>query len=285
MKIESGLSSVSNPIDSSIITVEMATKKSTMHPSGLSLNLEDYNATLISKSSKPDLVHPSDLQEMKKPNLSMQNLLVNAFRQSEESQKNYINYLYEKQSKLTQYMMQEKKKVIEFHKNSDSTMSLWQPTIDIVLPFCTSIIALYLGFSPVYSLSKIPAICTSLIGFAIAGLKMAGIEIPNYIPGCYMAIFNLYMAYMNPENIVIYITTFLQTLPIISEFAYSIDNNSIASDEALAKKAIQLIDRDLKNVTLEISRAMKMIAEKRKFFPITTEYIQLQNQIAAIGTV
>lgn len=282
MQIKTRMSSVSKPISIPLLKEEKPVEKST-YP--LSANYKDYNPFKTSECSIPDLVHPSDLQELEKPDLSMQDLLLNSFAQSEELQKNQINYLYEKQSELTQNLMKEKKKIIELHKNSDSTLSLWQPTIDLALPFCTSIIALYLGFSSDHSLSKIPAICTSIIGFAITGLKLTDIEIPNYIPRSYMAIFNLYMAYMNPKDTLTYILTFLQTLPVISEFVYNIDNNYMCSEEALAQKAIQTIERDLKNVTIEISRVMKIIGEKRKVFSITTDYTQLQHQIAAIGAV
>lgn len=283
MEINPRIPSVPKPTSIPLLEGEKPIGKSATDP--LSMNYEDYNLTNTSKCSIPDLVHPSDLQELEKPDLSIQGLMLDTFTQSEELQKNQINYLYEKQAKLTQNLMREKKKIIELHKNSHATLSLWQPTIDLALPFCTSIIALYLGFSPDYSLSKIVAICTSIIGFAITGVKLTNIEIPNYIPRSYMAIFNLYMAYMNPTDSLTYITTFLQTLPVISEFVYNIDNNYMCSEEALAQKTIQAIERDLKNVAIEISRVMKIIGEKRKVFSITTDYTQLQHQIAAIGAV
>lgn len=285
MKIESRPPHLSNPMATSIANRELPTTKSTVCPSVLSMNREESNPTVMSKCLTPKLVHPCEIQKMEKPNLSMQNLLLTAFSQSEEYQKEQINYLYDKQSHLIQLMSQQKQKIIELHKNSNSVMSSWQSTIDIALPLCSSVIALYLGFSPAYPLSKIPAICMSILGFSIAGLKMGNVAVPNSIPASHMAICNIYMAYMNPSDTLTYITTFLQTLPLLSEFACNIDNNSICSDEALAQKMIKNIDRELKQVTLEISRAMKMIAEKRKFFSITTDYTQLQSQIAAIGAV
>lgn len=238
-----------------------------------------------SKSLAPKLVHPDELSKIGNPNLSMQKLLLDALSQSEEYQQSQITHLYEKHSKLIESMLEQKQKIVDLHKSSNFLKNSCQSIIDIAFPLCSGIIALYLGFSPIYSLSKIPAICTSLVGFSIAGLKIAEVSIPGYISTCHMALCNLYMAYVTPKDIVTLVTNFLQILPLASKFACEIENNAICSDEILAQKIIQKINRELNNVSAEISHTMKLIAEKKKFFSITTDYNQLQNQIAAIGAV
>lgn len=231
---------------------------------------------------KLDLVRSSNPEEPEPSNPSMENLILHNYDQSEELQKNYLNYLYQKKNILNQDLMEAKKKMIEIHKNSLSSFNLFHPYIEIGILFCNSMMNLYLGFSPHHSLSKTVAICTSFIGFSITGLKIVNIEIPEYIPQSYMTIFNVYMAYKNPKDTFTYIRSFLQTLPAISKFIYDIDNNSMCSEEALAQKTIQVIEQDLKNLTVEISRAMKMIETKRKLYSMTTDYTQLYNRMAAI---
>lgn len=279
MKIQTRMSSPYKPVDPAITVKTTSVQASPQSPKPIS----DSYISPEPVYSNPELIPPSKLQEDEKPDLSMQHLLLDAFAQSEGAQETHIKYLYEKQAVLTKALREAKKKMIELHKNSDKGPSLLQPTIDIVLPLCISVIALYLGFSPDYSLSKPAALSTSIIGFAIAGLKMAHIEIPSILSSCYIAIFNLYMAYTDLSNTLLYITTFLQTLPILSDVFYTVDNNSFRSEQILAQKTIKKIDSDLKNVTAEISRAMKMIAEKGKFFSMTNDYTQLQNHIARIG--
>lgn len=214
--------------------------------------------------------------------LSMEKLMLDNYDKSEESQKSYLNYLYQKKNILNHDLMEAKKKMIDIHKNSLSTFNLFHPYIEIGVLFCNSMLNLYLGFSPNHSLSKTVAICTSLIGFSITGLKIVNIEIPKYIPQSYMTIFNVYMACKNPKDTFTYIRSFLLTLPAISQFIYDIDNNSMCSQEALAQKTIQVIEQDLKNLTVEISRAMKMIQTKQKLYSMTTDYTQLYNRMAAI---
>lgn len=231
---------------------------------------------------KLDLVRPSDLEELQPSNPSMENLILHNYDQSEELQKSYLTYLYQKKNILNQDLMKAKKKMIEIHKNSLSNFNLFHPYIEIGILFCNSMMNLYLGFSPHPSLSKIGAACTSLVGFSITGLKMINIEIPEYIPQSYMTIFNVYMACKNPKDTFTYIRTFLQTLPAISKFICDIDNNSMCSEEALAQKTIEVIEQDLKNLTVEISRAMKMIETKRKLYSMTTDYTQLYNRMAAV---
>lgn len=238
-----------------------------------------------SKSLMPKLVHPDELSKSGTPDTSMQNLLLDALSQSEEYQQSQIKHLYEKQSKLIKSMLEQKQKIVDLHKSSNSLGNTWQSIMDVALPLSSGIIALYLGFSPAYALSKIPAICTSLVGFSIAGLSFAEVPVPGYISTCYMALCNLYMTYINPKDTLTLITNFLQIFPLVSQFSSEIDRNSICSDEILAQKIIQNINRELKNVSAEISHTMKMIAEKKKFFSITTDYNQLQTQIAAIGAV
>lgn len=249
----------------------------------LSRDLEETHSP--SKSLMPKLVHPDELSKSGTPDTSMQNLLLEALSQSEEYQKSQIDHLYEKQSKLIESMLEQKQKIVALQKSSNSLTNGWQSIMDVALPLSSGIIALYLGFSPAYSLSKIPAICTSFVGFFIAGFNLAEVPLPGYISTCHMALCNLYMAYVNPEDTLTLVTNFLQIFPLISQFASEIDNNSICSDEILAQKIIQKINRELKNVSAEISHTMKMIAEKKKFFSITTDYNQLQTQIAAIGAV
>lgn len=249
----------------------------------LSRDLEETR--FPSKSLTPKLVHPNDIPNIGTPSPSMQSLLLNAFSQSEECQRSQITHLYEKQSQLIESMLEQKQKLVELHKNSNSLTNSWQSIMDIALPLCSGIIALYLGFSPAYSLSKIPAICTSIVSFSIAGLKAAEVPLPSYISTGHAALCNLYMAYINPRDILTLVANFLQIFPLVSKFACEIDKNSVCSDEILAQKIIQKINRELKNVSAEISHSMKMIAEKKKFFSITTDYNQLQNHIAAIGAV
>lgn len=249
----------------------------------LSRDLEEPHSP--SKFLMPKLIHPDELSKRGNPDPSMQNLLLNALSQSEEYQSSQINHLYEKQSKLIESMLEQKQKIVDLHKSSSSMTSSWQSIIDIALPLCSGIIALYLGFSPVYSLSKISAICTSIISFSSAGLKIAEVSMPGYISTCHIALCNLYLAYMNPKETLTLVTNFLQIFPLASKFACEIDKNSICSDEILAQKIIQKINRELKNVSAEISHTMKLVAEKKKFFSITTDYNQLQTQIAAIGAV
>lgn len=215
-------------------------------------------------------------------NLSMESLILNNYDQSEELQKNYLNYLYQKKNLLNKDLMEAKDKIIEIHKNSASPLSLFHPYIETGILLCNSMMNLSLGLSLDRTLSKIVAVSTSLLGFSMAGLKMIEVEIPKYIPQSYMTIFNIYMAYKNPKDAFTYIRTFLQILPSISQFSYDIDNNSMCSEEALAQKTIQVIEQDLKNLTLEISRAMKMIETKRKLYSMTTDYTQLYNRMAAI---
>lgn len=249
----------------------------------LSRDLEETHSP--SKSLMPKLVHPDELFKSGTPDTSMQNLLSDALSQSEEYQQSQIEHLYEKQSKLIESMLEQKQKIVDLHKTSNSLTNNWQSIMDIALPLSSGIIALYLGFSPAYSLSKIPAICTSLVSFAIAGLNFAEVPVPGYISTCHMTLCNLYMAYMNPKDTLALVTNFLQIFPLVSQFASDIDKNSICSDEILAQKIIQKINQELKTVAAEISHTMKMIAEKKKFFSIATDYNQLQTQIAAIGAV
>ncbi|MGL4348569.1 MAG: hypothetical protein ACRCSV_03835 [Chlamydiales bacterium] len=284
MEIKTPVSFLSKPINTYSTNEEISIVKSS--PAFLHANSENYDLSAPAKCSKPNLVHPSDLQEIEKPNLSMKELLIDAFDRSQKMQESQIKYLYEKQEKLTEALLEAKKKMVDLNKSSDSTLNFLKPTItDIALPLCISIIALYLGFSFEDPLSKISAICTSIIGFSIAGLKMIGTEIPKYMPSGFIAIFNLYIIFMNPTSIFSYITTFLQTVPVITNSFYTIHNNSICSDQVLAKKAIKNIDAELKKVSTDISRAIKMISAKGKFFSMTTDYTQLQNKIATAGPV
>ena len=78
---------------------------------------------------------------------------------------------------------------------------------------------------------------------------------------------------------------FLQVFPTISEFVSKLEQNSMGSEEALAQRVIKSIDQELKNVAIEISRMIKMMSENKKFFSITTDYNQLQRQIAGISPV
>lgn len=219
---------------------------------------------------------------LKSSNPLIGDLILENYYQCEELQKDYLDYLDQKKNILNQELMEAKKKMIEIHKNSLSTFNLFHPYIEIGILFCNSMMNLYLGFSPYYFLSKAVAICTSLIGFSITGLKIVNIEVPEYISQSYMTIFNVYMAYMNPKDTFTYIRSFLQTLPAISEFVYDIDNNSMCSEEALAQKTIQVIQQDLTNLTVQISRAMKMIETKRKLYSIITDYNRLYDGMAAV---
>lgn len=231
--------------------------------------------------SKPQLIHPDECPQSSNP--SLQKNLITAFTQSEKYQDQQIDYLQQKQSNLIHSILEQKQKIIELHNTSHSNISTWMSTMDIALPLFNSIIALYLGFSPIYSFSKIPAICTSLVGFAIAGLKMRDIALPSAVPTCYMTICNIYIAYINPKDTITQVANLLQMFPVISEFVSNIDHNSMSSDEIIAQKVIQTINRELTHVAGEISRAIQMISEKKNLFSTMNDYEYLQNRIAAVG--
>lgn len=279
MEIQSKPSFLSMPISDVVIDTSSRKSLTAVYPNPI-----DSNTTapsVLSTLSKPQLMHPDECPES--PNLSLQKLLITAFTQSEEYQAGQIEYLQQKQSNLIHSILQQKQKIIDIHNISHSNMGTWQSIVDIGLPLCSSIISLYLGFSPAYSLSKISAICTSFVGFAIAALKINNVSVPSAVPICHTAICNIYMAYINPQDMLTQVINFLEIVPTISEFACNIDNNSVSSDEIVAQKVIQTINRELTNVTGEISRAMQMISEKKKLFSTINDCQHLQNQIAAIG--
>lgn len=273
------------PISIPILTSEQKTTSSSIH-SDTSIDLQKSNSTSPCYS-KPKLMHPEEvvLVQGEDSSSSMEQLLVNGQAASEEYMRDTIKYLYDKQSILMRYMLQQKQKINELQQSSHSMSNQWASILDIALPLCSGIIAIYLGFSPDYSLSKLAAICSGVVGFSIAGLQLGKVPLANSISNVYMTLFNLYMAYINPRDILTLVTNFLQLFPIISGFVSNVDQNSIQSEEALAQKAIKCIDLELKKVATEISRMVKMMAENKRFFSITTDYNQLQGQITGMSPV
>ena len=242
---------------------------SSITPPIVPIDLEHSDSTFPLHCSKPKLIHPDEMTHSEDPVFSMQELVLDGLAEFEEYTRNKLNYLHNKQSILMKSMLDQKQKISELHQASQSLGSKWKSIVDIALPLCSGIIALYLGFSPDYSLSKVAAICASTVGFSIAALQLTKIPLSDFITTGYMTLFNLYMAFIHPTNILTLVMNFLQVFPTISEFVSKLEQNSMGSEEALAQRVIKSIDQELKNVAIEISRMIKMMSENKKFFSIT----------------